>query len=67
MERAKLNEWTALPFFSGNTQILGAKLVVLSLCLLRNEQMGLSTLLLGRCNKNSARSDFRGALRSTWH
>ena len=36
VDRAKVNEGTALPFFSGNTQILGAKLIALSLCSLRN-------------------------------
>ena len=36
VDRAKVNDWTALPFVSGNTQILGAKLLALSLCSLRN-------------------------------
>ena len=31
VDRAQVNEWTALPFFSGNTQILGAKFVIMSL------------------------------------
>ena len=44
VDRAKVNEWTAVFFFSREYAHLGAKLVVSSVCSLRNLQMGVSAL-----------------------